>query len=125
MTPLNPAFSPPPATIQITLQNPLRTDLLATSEALIDTGSDFTAIPATLIDALALKRKGTIRLKGIEERENSFDSYIVNLQVADTRLERILAIGWQGKFVILGRDAMNDLTFWYDGKNKQFELRDP
>ena len=51
--------------------------------------------------------------------------YIVDLEFAETHLERKSVIAWDGDLVILGRDVLDKFIFTYDGKARQFEIHDP
>ncbi|MCI0474856.1 MAG: hypothetical protein L0Y55_01285 [Anaerolineales bacterium] len=52
-------------------------------------------------------------------------AYIVNLQVADLKIERIAVIEWAGDEILLRRDVLNEFEIKLDGKARQFEIRDP
>ena len=111
--------------ITIVIQNPLHPNRRVQVDGLVDTGSDISAIPASVIQELALKRRKQIRLTGVNGIETSFKRYVVNLELAGTHLERRAVVEWPGEVAVIGRDLLSEFAFFYDGKNRQFELRDP
>ncbi len=111
--------------ISVILRNPLRPDRREQVNGLVDSGSDISAIPKGAIRKLGLASQGQIRLTGIDGIEVSFKRYIVDFEIAKTMLERRGVIEWAGELAIIGRDLLSEFTFTYDGKNRQFEIRDP
>lgn len=125
MTPLDARFDPPAAVISVALQNPSAPNRKTALHGIIDTGADVTAIPASLIHRLGLRVRSSIRLSGVERQTIRYPTYLINLELADTRIERRAVIAWNGDEVILGRDVLSEFVFVYDGKTRQFEIHDP
>jgi predicted aspartyl protease len=111
--------------IVVTLKDPHRPNRRVQVDGLVDTGSDVSAIPIEAIRKLGLKDQGQITLAGIDGIRMSFKRYVVDFELAETHLERRAVIEWSGELAVVGRDLLNEFTFFYDGKNHRFELRDP
>lgn len=72
--------------------------------ALIDTGSDITAVPETAVMQLRLYSVGRIEVEGIHARVETVDIYTVQLSVADVAMQEMEIVSTEQPFVILGRD---------------------
>lgn len=116
-----------PATplVTVTIQNPSRPARTIRLDGLIDTGSDISAIPKGVAGKLGLPRGRRIQVSGIAGLELSPKSYLANLEIAGHSIESRRVIEWNGEAVIIARDLLSEFTFFYDGKNRRFELRDP
>lgn len=93
-----------------------------TVPALLDTGSDITAVPVRLTDSLHLQAIGRLRLEDVEARTTHVSTYAVRLTVAgltNTHLEVILT-GLD--FVVLGRDVVNHFYVLLNGPELTFDL---
>ena len=125
MSPLSTAFQPPAAVVSVTLQNPSEPRLKLQLEGVLDTGSDVTAVPVPIVRRLKLRKRTRIPVGGLDGYQLERDSYLVNLEFGNKRMERRVVITWLGDFLVLGRDVLNEFTLLIDGKMRQFELRDP
>ncbi len=111
--------------VKVTLENPSRPELKARLDALIDTGSDISAIPHRVVRQLRLKSRRSVRVTGIDGLGISMKRYLVSVEMADTRLEWRRTIVWSGDLVVIARDILSEFAFTYDGKNRKFEIHDP
>lgn len=116
-------FDPPAPLIRVILQHPSHLERTVQIDGIIDTGADICAIPSSLVPAMALSESAPIRISGIASKRHSYTTYIVNMEFAETRLIRRRVIVWDGNLVILGRDALEQFIFTYDGKSRQFEIQ--
>ena len=121
----NPQFTPPAATLDVTVRNPFLPDRATEKIAMLDTAADITAIPQPLVRSLDLRSARTTAVSGVDSISTPYRTYIVTLEFADTTIERIAVIEWAGNEILLGRDVLNEFEIRPDGKTRQFEIRDP
>ncbi len=125
MRPLLPGFGLPAAIIGVSVQNPNDPERQRNLDGIIDTGGDLTLIPTALVEQIGVRSHTRMVMSGVDGLNLEYPVFIVNLELAETKLERRSVCAWNGAFVILGRDVLSDFTFVYDGKTRQFEIRDP
>ncbi len=121
----SPRLDPPAPILEIQVENPFQKELRRTASAVLDIGSDITAIPQFLLRALKLKDSSKVSMTGIDGMTLQHNAYLVNLTVEGFPFERLEVIDWRGDEVLLGRDVLNEFEITLDGKNRQFEMRDP
>jgi predicted aspartyl protease len=76
--------------------------------ALIDTGADLTAVPATAVSQLHLYAVGRMAVEDIHARVETVDIYTVRLSIADLPVREMEVLSTEHPFVILGRDWLED-----------------
>ena len=91
----------------------------------LDTGADITVIPPLLATELQLPPAGTARLTGYDGTQIERPMYAVDLGIGEDRVEAVLVVAAPRSNILLGRDVLNHLIITLDGKNQQFEMRDP
>lgn len=90
--------------------------------ALIDTGTDVTAVPETLLERLKLYPVGRIIIEdanGVMTPEFTYDAFLSLPEESAKKMEVVLT---PYPFVILGRDWLRDYYVLLDGPGQQFEL---
>ena len=90
--------------------------------ALLDTGSDVTAVPARLTDSLHLQAIGRLRLEDVEARTTHVSTHAVRLTVAGLTIPYLEVILTGLDFVVLGRDVLNDFYLLLSGPELTFDL---
>lgn len=125
MKPLVPGFGLPAAIVAVIVQNPNAPARQQQVMGIIDTGADVTLIPQGLARQIGIPSHARMTVSGVDGFEVARPAYIVNLEFAETKLERHAVGEWNNKFIVLGRDALSEFVFVYDGKTRQFEIRDP
>lgn len=78
--------------------------------ALIDTGSDLTAIPGTAVKRLRLYAVGRLLVEGIDAQVSATDIFTVRLTIADQPVREMEVVQTEQPFVILGRDWLEIIT---------------
>jgi predicted aspartyl protease len=90
--------------------------------ALIDTGADLTAVPATAVSQLHLYAVGRMAVEDIHARVETVDIYTVRLSIADLPVREMEVLSTEHPFVILGRDWLEDYYLLLNGPEKTFVL---
>jgi predicted aspartyl protease len=90
--------------------------------ALIDTGSDVTAVPANLVRKLRLYRLRRIRIEDIEAREIAGYTYGIRLTVGDYPTREMEVILTKLPLAVLGRDWLQEYYLLLNGPEQNFPL---
>lgn len=114
-------LNPPAPLLQVTVASIVRTRREATL-ALLDTGSDITAIPDKLADPLRLYPIGRLRLEDVEAKTTPVFTYAVQLTVAGVTIPRLEVILTGLDFAVLGRDVLNRFYLLLNGPELTFDL---
>ncbi len=80
------SVDPPAPFLPITVANRLSHHKRVTMPALLDTGSDFTAISSDLVDTLQLYPTGRIYLEDVQLQTTSVFTYTVRFTVANVTI---------------------------------------
>jgi len=91
--------------------------------ALLDTGSDITAIPHALVKILQLYPVGQIELEGVDAAVQSIPTYAVRLTIGELSIPRLEVIETGLDFAVVGRDVLNRLYPLLNGPEQRFDLR--
>ena len=114
----------PPAPIaQVTIANVMQRRRHKKAPALLDTGSDITAIPRSLASEIQIYPIGQIRLEDVQAQTQMVLTYAVQLTIADLIIPRLEVILTGLDYVILGRDVLNRLNMLLNGPEMVFDLR--
>jgi predicted aspartyl protease len=116
------SLDPPAPLLQITVAGIVGTGHREAVPALLDTGSDVTAIPARLVDPLRLYPIGRLRLEDVEARTASVFTYAVQLTVAGVTTPRLEVILTGFDFAVLGRDVLNRFYLLLNGPEQIFDV---
>ena len=93
-----------------------------TVSALLDTGSDITAIPATLVEPLGLYPIGRLQLEDVAAELTDVYTYAAGLHIADMMIPRLEVILTQLDFAVIGRDVLNLFYLRLDGPELAFAI---
>lgn len=115
-------FEPPAPVLQVTITHSRRRHVRRTILALLDTGSDVTAIPDFLIDELQLEPVGWLRVENLAGVGRRQYTYPIRLQFAELTIPRLEILGSQLDFVVIGRDALNRLALHLNGPDQTFTI---
>jgi hypothetical protein len=125
MKPLVTGLGLPAALVAGTLRNPDRPNQQIEAQGIVGAGSDLTLIPQSYAQRIGLQHHSRKALIGVDGLVVERPTFIVDVEFADTKLERRSVATWNEEFVILGRDVLDEFVFVYDGKARQFEIHDP
>lgn len=92
--------------------------------ALIDTGSDLTAIPGTAVKHLRLYAVGRLQVEDINAQVTATDIYTVRLVITDQAVREMEVVQTEQPFVILGRDWLEHYYLLLNGPEQNFLLSD-
>ena len=90
--------------------------------ALLDTGSDATAIPDAVAQALNLVSSGTGEIEGVVEGPRKTDVFSVFLSIDRGEPLSAIVVTWHEDYALLGRDILNKYHLTLDGPNLTFTL---
>ncbi|MCB0065232.1 MAG: hypothetical protein KDE19_24075 [Caldilineaceae bacterium] len=122
MIAFDPTHKPPALVIAVMIRNPLNRRLRRTVPALLDTGSDITAIPAKIGEELNLYPIGKYRIDGVGFASESIYSYKVILTVNDFVSDTVKVIETPLAFAVIERDLLRYFNLHMYGRAQQFEL---
>ena len=117
----NRALNPPAPFLDIVVANRINRRWRATLPALLDTGSEITAIPERYIERLRLYSVGQIKLTGIHSTKIGY-TYSLNLQLLTYKFTDVEVVSTPLEFAVVGREILNDLLLTLDGPSLTFSV---
>ena len=114
--------NPPAPLAQVTIANVMQRRRHRNAPALLDTGSDITAIPRSLASEIQIYPIGQIHLEDVQAQTQKVLTYAVQLTIADLMISRLEVILTGLDYVILGRDVLNRLYVLLNGPEAAFDL---
>lgn len=108
--------------MQVTIGNPDSTKRRITCRGLLDTGADFTCIPAHLLRTIKVKATGRAAMFEGFAGSTSLTPYVVSFLLDGTLLENIEVWSWDGDFTLIGRDVLNQFCIEFDGLEELFSI---
>lgn len=121
MIPYHRALDPPAPFLDITVANRHNRRWRATMPALLDTGSEISAIPERFIDQLHLYPVGQISLTGIHSTKVIY-TFSVNLQMLTYKFTEVEIVSTPLEFAVVGREILNELLLTLDGPSLTFSV---
>jgi predicted aspartyl protease len=120
-------FEPPAPVVDIRIKNHWIPELEESWYALIDSGSDVTAIPKQFLNKLKLKPYTSVEIEGATHNPNKKeyrDKVFVDLELVDFNiiipLKSVVLLDITE--ALIGRDILNQLKIELDGPNKSFKF---
>lgn len=123
MSSYNASFDPPAPLLEVTIANTANKRRRRSLSALLDTGSDITAIPDSLAQPLQLYPIGQIQLESVEATTTTVLTYAVHLTIGDLSIPRLEVILTGLDFIVVGRDVLNRFYLLLNGPEQNFDLR--
>jgi len=119
----NQQTDPPAPFLQIMLANRFHPSKRITISTLLDTGSDYTAIPSGVVKTLKLEPTGRILLEDIKRQTFPIFTYTLRLTIADMIIPEMKVIATELEHGLLGRDLLNRFYLHLNGPELQFDLK--
>jgi len=118
----NSQYDPPAPMLEVTVGSIVSSHRWTTVLALLDTGSDITAIPQKLADTLQLYPLSRLRLEDLQSETTLVLTYGVQLTINDLIVSRLEVILTGLDCVVLGRDVLNRCYVHLDGPDLAFDI---
>ena len=106
-------FDPPAPVFPVQVSSPVSPAL--TLSAFVDSGSDATVIPRSIIQNLRLRRLRYARVQGFGSGVERSPVFSLLISVERHEPEIIEVIAWDEDYVLLGRDIINHWQVLLDG----------
>ena len=108
--------------IQITAASVVQPRRRQIMPALLDTGSDVTAIPRMLTSVLQLYPISHLQLEDVEAETTTVFTYVIRLTIGDLVIPRLEVVLTGLGFAVVGRDVLNRLYLLLNGPKQTFEV---
>ena len=120
--PYDTAYDPPALILPATLSGMVRNRPRIQLPALIDTGAELTAIPASAVTQLRLYAVGRIEIEDIHARVETVEIYTVRLSISGLPVREMEIVPTRQPFVVLGRDWLENYYLLLNGPEQVFAL---
>lgn len=120
--PYNPRYDPPAPFLKILIANRLQRRRRVTLSAMVDTGSDVTAIPSHLIQPLDLYPTGKIFLEDVTLQTMAIHLYGIRLTIMNTVFDDFEVITTELDHALVGRDLLNQFHIELDGRSQRLTV---
>jgi hypothetical protein len=119
----NPHWKPPAPFVLVTIAHPLTGAAVQDFPAQLDTAADRTVIPEDIVASLGLDFSGLIQILGVGGTVEEMTLYPVSLgiQQLPPLVVEVVAHAKE-KWVLLGRDVLNQYRIVLDGPNLTLEI---
>lgn len=115
--------TPPSPVLSLQIAGPDADDWIDVATALVDTGADATIIPDTLLSQILAVEWDEARLRSHWGEYRLVYRYEIDIRIHGRIFSSILVVADDaGHDIVLGRDLLTRLRFFYDGSAQQFIL---
>lgn len=118
----NPSFDPPAPTLTIKISGVIRRRPWLEIDALLDTGSDMTAIPLEILERLRLSPFSRVQVEGIQGGRQIVYTYAVKIAWINQPGQEMEVIATPMPLAVLGRDWLQRYYLWLNGPEQQFAI---
>ena len=118
----NTEYEPPAPILPVTVASTLNRRLRQTWSALIDTGSDVTAVPVETVDRLQLYAIRRLQFEDLHGNTSILFTYKVRLTINDIVIPELEVIPTGLDTAIIGRDVLNRYNLHLYGPHREFEI---
>jgi hypothetical protein len=115
-------FDPPAPVVQVTVRHIVQRRRRVTTSALLDTGSDVIAIPASLLQRLQLFPFSRLQVEDVSGGTRTVLTYAIHLTIGELTLPHLEVFQTGLDQVIVGRDVLNHLYVSLSGPELAFSL---
>ncbi len=110
----NPSFQPPAPMLRVGISAPQGQGVIQL-QALIDTGSDISILPESVIEGLGIIRAGTVELEGYDGETTEATAFIVRVSLLTGRQWSVAVVAWSQSHGLIGRNLLNHWRLTLDG----------
>ena len=129
-TKYSPAKTPPAPILSVSLSRPGESPPTQTRPALIDTGGDFTTVPANWLLHIDAPEVRWAYLRGLWSEQRPVTLYLVDLHLDTGILPGVEVVGIDeddietedDREIVLGRNILNQLILLLDGPSQQTDV---
>jgi predicted aspartyl protease len=109
--------------LSLKLMSPINNAININCKALLDTGADYTHVPLSLLKKIKVQPAGQEKIfRGFGGSKPS-RPYIVGIELDRHTFNPLEVWGWNEKFVLVGRDILNQYCVELDGLNLIFAFK--
>jgi hypothetical protein len=114
---------PPAPFVNVTIRCPTTGRCTEPLPALLDTGSDCTVLPSSAVSTLDLVQVGLLECQGFYGELAELPVFLVAVSMHDLRPVEVRAVlGERERYVLLGRDVLNNHRTVLDGPQLALEI---
>jgi predicted aspartyl protease len=84
------------------------------AEGIVDTGASITCVPTRVLVALGATKMGKITVSTPAATNSEVFTYLVSISIEHLLIRKIIVIGLEFDYVLLGRDALKEFTVVLD-----------
>jgi predicted aspartyl protease len=119
----SPSFSPPAPCVHVMVRDPDEGKSTEELPCLLDSGADRTVVPGAVVRALGLAPVRRIQVAGLGGEIQNLETYLSHLTIRNLQTLELEVLAHENEsFVLLGRDAMNQLRVVLDGPQQVVEI---
>ncbi len=118
-------FRLPALMVKLVLRHPVFFDKSLPCDGKLDLGASISTIPETKRESLGLIQRGTATASGFKGPAQEEKVYYVDINFNNLNFKNVRTIATERSYALLGRDILNRMKLFADGKNKIFALEDP
>jgi predicted aspartyl protease len=115
-------YEPPAPILSVTVASTRNRRLRQTLNALIDTGSDITAVPVETVERLRLYAIRRLQFEDLHGNTSILFTYKVRLTIGDLAIPELEVIPTGLETAIIGRDLLNRYDLHLYGPRQVFEI---
>ena len=119
-------YQPSFPALAITVTEPFSARTIGPFQALLDTGSDITVVPARLLSDFFLQEFRLAIIQGYGAESARVPTYLLDVNINGHTVEFVEVIRdhSDGAELLLGRNVLNELILMLDGPASQVEVRE-
>jgi predicted aspartyl protease len=121
----NKLYTPPIPVLPIRFYSPVTDIFVGPFDALIDTGADATLLPRSILREIGAEETSPGWLRGVTGERRPVALYFVDIYLENQSYPGIRVMAdVKGQEIILGRDVLNKISLFLDGRQQQTIILD-